>query len=167
MQHRFPSDEFPPSCSVALEAPDTWQGDPAAAFPLVLFDPDDSVGFRTNLTLQIRRVVSSMTPDVVIDDLNDQLSEEPGFELLGTETADIGGFPAILQVHTLRPRDDAEPLFQAQCLVVVPTANPGVSDLVVVQATTTASQAETAGPLFRSIMDSLTFTVGAGIYETL
>ena len=90
------------------------------------------------------------------------MGSEASFAVQAEEHVDLDGTDALLRVQTFQPEGVAVPLFQAQCLTVVPTSNPKCADLVVAHATCLAAHAEKYGAVFRAIFDSMRFPVDGG-----
>ena len=157
MRFNFPSEQFPALTAVSVDVPEGWGPDTAGPAIMVFFDANSPDEFRTNVTITVERVDADTSPDVIAEKFAAQMSSEQQFTVHGEEHAEVGGRPALLRAQSFEPEGFAIPVFQTQCLVVVPTASQACSDLVVVHATCSGAHAERYGVVFREIFDSLQF----------
>ncbi len=155
MRYSSPSPMFPALTAVSIEVPDTWTPDMGGDAAMLFFDPDAPAHFRTNVTVNVKRVVAGPTVDVFAQKFVQESSGSDEFTPLGNEVVDLGGHRAVLQLHTFVPPGYPLPVFQAQCLVVVPTEAANAADLVEVHASCAGDQADRYAATFRGIINSL------------
>jgi hypothetical protein len=153
----FPSETFPANTGVSIDMPSNWKPDPLGPGVMVFFDADSPPEFRSNLTISLERVEAVISLEVIAAKFNEQMTDAEQYSTLGEEKALIGGFPALLRAQTLQPPGADLLVFQAQCLVLVPTANRSYNDLVVVHASCSAAHSERYGTAFRQMFESLDF----------
>lgn len=164
MRLTSPSERFPALPSVSIDVPDTWAPDDTPSSVITAFDTASPSHFRVNAIVAIERVaagpsliqIAARFAEVANDDF-------PGYVVHGEELVDGPGVPRFLRLHGYQPDGVAFPIFQAQCLVLVPMgsspstadAGDGVEDLVQLHATCSGDVADRYGTVFRAIIDSL------------
>lgn len=161
MDLTYPSATFPPPPSLRLTVPDTWQPLPMPDATVCAADPDSPPEFRVTMLAVVTRVVRS---DAGLDALVETAHRRstatfPSAVVRGSEQAEIAGYPAVVTAWTIRVDRAPFELFQAEALLVVPTAHPDVRDLIQLTGTCPSALADHYAAAFRASMDSLQLSV--------
>ncbi len=150
----FPSERFPDLCRISIDIPDGWALDDVPGAFIAAFDLSSPAYFRTNALVAVTRTVSSLSVEACSEQFLVDAEADPTFTSLGEELAVVDGRPAALRLQSRRVQ--ALELFQAQALILVPTATGASADLVQLHATCAADVSEVNAPRFRDLIDSLT-----------
>lgn len=157
----YPSATFPPPPSLRMTVPDTWQPLPMPDATVCAFDPDSPPEFRVTMLAVVTRVVRT---DADLEALAAAAHRRttntfPSATVRGSETTEIAGYPAVVTAWTIRVDLAPFELFQAEALLVVPTAHPDVRDLVQLTGTCPSALADHYAAAFRASMHSLQLSV--------
>jgi hypothetical protein len=152
----YPSAEFPAPVSLSLELPEGWVGKPTSGTVLAAFKPGADDEFTPNVVVTTSRFGGDYSIESAAAVVRQSVKEIHDAVILVAESRDIAGFPGFrIEFSFTDPR--AGTLVQAVRMLVVP--NGGVSDLVTVTGSTTATQAQALWPEVRAVQESLTATV--------
>lgn len=157
----YPSASFPPPPSLRMTVPDGWQPLPMPDAVVAAADPDSPAGFRVTLLVVTTRVVRT---DAGLDQLVASAhartaAQFPSTTTKGSERAEIAGHDAVVTARTIATDRTPSLLFQAEAMLLVPTAHPDVRDLVQITGTCPADVADRYGAIFRAAMQSLLLSV--------
>lgn len=157
----YPSASFPPPPSLRLTVPDTWRPLPMPDAVVAAADPDSPPEFRVTILAVVTRIVRS---DADLDALvtvahRRTTAAFPSAALRRSEPAEIAGHPAVITAWTLQPEVSSFELFQAEALLVVPTAHPDIRDLIQLTGTCPSALADHYAAAFRGSMNSLRLSV--------
>ena len=159
MKLSSPSDRFPPATGIAIDVPESWAPDDAPAAVLPAYDTDSPDHFRVNATVAIERVqAGSQLAQIAARFAEAAAADLPDYVVHGEEQVSHDGLARFIRLHGYQPEGISFPIFQAQCLALVPIRQAAIDDLVQLHATCPADVAERYGTVFRAIVDSLTFT---------
>jgi hypothetical protein len=158
----YPSDRYPALSAVAIELPDGWEAGVAPDALVVGFDTSSPSHFRTNVLVSVSRTLAELPIDAIAKTVaSEAAAADPTFQVFGEEAEVVGGHEAVVRLQGRRVTATADvtiDVLQMEALVVVPTRNPALADLVQVHATCAADVADAMSPVFRSILESLEVT---------
>jgi hypothetical protein len=157
MDLTYPSATFPPPPSLRLTVPDSWQPLPMPDAIVAAADPNSPPEFRVTMLAVVTRVVRS---DADLDALaatvhSRTVATFPSATNRGSETTEIAGHPAVVTAWTITVDRPPFELFQAEALLVVPTAHPDARDLIQLTGTCPAALADHYASAFRASMQTL------------
>lgn len=161
MDLTYPSAVFPPPPSLRLTVPDSWQPLPMPDAVVAAADPNSPPEFRVTMLAVITRVVRS---DADLDGLVAAAHSRTRAMFAvatdrGSETTEIAGYPAVVTAWAITVDRAPFDLFQAEALLVVPTAHPDARDLIQLTGTCPAALADHYAAAFRASMQSLQLSV--------
>lgn len=161
MDLTYPSGIFPPPPSMRMTVPDGWQPLPMPDAVIAAVDPDSPPEFRVSILVVVSRVVRTDADlDALVEAAHARTAAQfPSTTTKGSERADIAGHDAVVTARTMATDRAPFQLFQAEAMLVVPTAHPDVRDLVQVTGTCPAALADRYGAAFRASMQSLLLSV--------
>lgn len=152
----YPGPQFPAPVALSLDLPEGWIGNPTSGTVLAAFKPGSSNEFTPNVVVTTSRFGADYRVESAVEAVQQSVNEIPDAVVLGSETLDIAGFPGFrIEFSFTDPRVGT--LVQAVRVVVV--ANGGVSDLVTVTGSATATQAKTMWSEVQAVQQSLTASV--------
>jgi hypothetical protein len=157
----YPSATFPPPPSLRLTVPDSWQPWPMPDAVVAAADPDSPPEFRVTILAVVTRVIRT---DADLDALASAahartIETFPSIRNRGSDRSEIAGYPAMVSAWTLTVAPAPFELFQAEALLVVPTAHPDARDLIQLTGTCPAALADHYASAFRASMQSLRLSV--------
>lgn len=161
MDLTYPSATFPPPPSLRLTVPDSWQPLPMPDAVVAAADPNSPPEFRVTMLAVVTRVIRS---DADLDALAAAahartVATFPSAVNRASEPTEIAGYPAVVTAWTITVDLAPFQLFQAEALLVVPTAHPDARDLIQLTGTCPAALADHYAKAFRASMQSLQLSV--------
>jgi len=144
-----------------MAVPDSWQPLPMPDAVVAAADPNSPPEFRVTILAVITRVVRSKAglDELVAAAHARTTAMFPSATNQGSQPAEIAGYPALVTAWTLRVDLAPFELFQAEALLVVPTAHPDARDLIQVTGTCPAALAGHYAAPFRACMQTLQLSV--------
>ena len=156
MDLSYPSSQFPARPSIALSLPDTFTPLISPTAIVAAVDTASPAGFTSNLLVICTRVIVDVTLEELAADVRDKtIAEYPTARSSSTERFVICGHDCLATVLALKPPDLPFEVEQLQTVVLVPSANPEIRDLLQVHATYAASARDPYASLFHDAVQAM------------
>ncbi len=161
MDLTYPSATFPPPPSMRMTVPDGWAPLPMPDSVIAAADPDSPPEFRVTILAVVSRVVRSDADlDTLVAAAHARTAAQfPTATVQGADRTEIAGHDAVVTARTISTDRSPMLLFQAEAMLLAPTAHPDARDLVQITGTCPAAAADHYGAIFRSCMQSLRLSV--------